>query len=348
MTVNVAIIGAGVIGCSVALRLYEVLQSNAVVTIISETFSPNTTSNKAGAIIMPFNVTNSDGSVANENNRNIEKWTRESFKLLHDLYNSKEAGVVDVQLVNGYYSEEAAHDATPPWWSDLTPGFRQVGQLEKSQMNIPSCFDIVYAFSTFIINGRKWLPWMMDKIKQQGGSFVQRKIRDLSELNSYDIVINCTGIGSHELVNDRLVYPVHGDVILVNAPWIKQFYFLIGKELYTYIFPRADDVLLGGTGRRDDWSELPDDQSVQALKRRCDEVVPSLEGVNVLQTWAGLRPGRDIVRLEKDSIQTDSPLLIHCYGHGGQGMVLAWGCALDVSNLVLEHVKRSNLTKPKL
>ena len=37
---------------------------------------------------------------------------------------------------------------------------------------------------------------------------------------------------------------------------------------------------------------------------------------------------RDTVRLEEERSADKSPV-IHCYGHGGQGVVLHWGCALQ-------------------
>jgi len=43
----------------------------------------------------------------------------------------------------------------------------------------------------------------MMKIKENGGLIAQYKVESLSELSGYDIVINCTGLGSRELVGDK-------------------------------------------------------------------------------------------------------------------------------------------------
>ncbi len=346
MAVQIAVVGAGVVGCSVALRLQEVLASSAVVTVVSEAFSPHTTSDAAGAIMIPFDVTTGGGGGTQD--EDLKKWTRATFQYLKELTNSDEAGLMDLQLVNGYYSDEGYADESKPWWSDLTSGFRHVGTEEAKQMNIPAKFKVVYAFNTYILNGRKYLPWMMDKIRNKGGTFMQKKITDLSELSGYDVVINCTGLGSYELVGDRTMYPVHGDAVLVDAPWLKQFFILMGKQDLTYMFPRSHDLLLGGTKRIDDWSVTPDESSLQALKGRCTDIVPSLAHAREIMTWAGLRPTRDSVRLEKDLGQTACPLLIHCYGHGGQGVLLSWGCALDVAAMVVKHLEEKRYVKHKL
>jgi D-amino-acid oxidase len=48
----------------------------------------------------------------------------------------------------------------------------------------------------------------------------------------------------------------------------------------------------------------------------------------------GLRPVRPSVRLEAEALGGGRRLL-HNYGHGGAGVTLSWGCALDVTAEVL-------------
>ena len=43
---------------------------------------------------------------------------------------------------------------------------------------------------------------------------------------------------------------------------------------------------------------------------------------------AGLRPARPVVRLE--TVRSPGSTVVHCYGHGGAGITLSWGCADDV------------------
>jgi D-amino-acid oxidase len=42
----------------------------------------------------------------------------------------------------------------------------------------------------------------------------------------------------------------------------------------------------------------------------------------------GLRPARPEVRLERVGD------VVHCYGHGGAGVTLSWGCAREVAELL--------------
>lgn len=50
---NVAVVGAGVIGLSAALHLKERFPGLLDVTVIADRFTPNTTSDKSGMIILP-------------------------------------------------------------------------------------------------------------------------------------------------------------------------------------------------------------------------------------------------------------------------------------------------------
>jgi D-amino-acid oxidase len=70
-------------------------------------------------------------------------------------------------------------------------------------------------------------------------------------------------------------------------------------------------------------------------------MVPALRSAEVLGHRVGLRPARPSVRLESVPHADGSPGgVVHCYGHGGAGVTLAWGCADDVVTLVREALAR--------
>src|ERR1700683_363717 len=70
-----------------------------------------------------------------------------------------------------------------------------------------------------------------------------------------------------------------------------------------------------------------------AILERCTDIVPALAGARVLESIAGLRPGRPEVRVELDRDLLPVPV-VHNYGHGGAGITRGWGCAQDVAGLV--------------
>ena len=54
-------------------------------------------------------------------------------------------------------------------------------------------------------------------------------------------------------------------------------------------------------------------------------VEPRLAGARVREVLVGLRPGRPAVRVEVE--RTAGMRVVHCYGHGGNGVMLSWGSA---------------------
>ena len=59
------------------------------------------------------------------------------------------------------------------------------------------------------------------------------------------------------------------------------------------------------------------------------DVFPALADAPVLGVEVGLRPARPSVWLEREG------RVVHDYGHGGNGVMLSWGCADAVTALVL-------------
>ncbi len=75
------------------------------------------------------------------------------------------------------------------------------------------------------------------------------------------------------------------------------------------------------------------------MHRRCVEFMPALKDAQIDLNFAvrvGLRPfRRQNVRLEREQ----DTCIIHNYGHGGGGVTLLWGCALEVLEIAKELVQ---------
>ncbi|MCA9676574.1 MAG: FAD-binding oxidoreductase, partial [Myxococcales bacterium] len=108
-----------------------------------------------------------------------------------------------------------------------------------------------------------------------------------------------------------------------------------------YAIPRRDEVILGGSA-----IEVADEVADEAaaggaaappvddaltVRILADAARFGLTHGDVRAVRVGLRPGRAEVRLARD---LHDPRIVHCYGHGGAGFTLAWGCAEDVVGLV--------------
>ena len=234
-----------------------------------------------------------------------------------------------------------------PSWKDLVFGFRHVDPKSEEAYAVnapPDCTDI-WAFQTYVLNCTNYLQWLMSLFHQCGGLVEKRRVSSFNELESYDIIINCTGLGSHELLGDHAVQPASGQLVIVAAPWANHIAVNVREdEGVIYILPRADGVALGGSMEKGNWSEQVDAATENRILRGCKKLVPSLSKADIVDRWVGLRPLREHIRLESE-VTNGGRRLIHCYGHGGQGIVLSWGCALDIGDIVSQSITAKPTSK---
>ena len=339
---KIAIVGGGIIGCSTAYRLSTVLPSDKCqITLISDKFSPHTTSDLSSGCLIPFDVTYPPSSDSVEGVGDIRRWARETIDHAQKLYLSPD--VVEVGITHIYGCEAIAvgldsDTIEDPWWTYLTHGFRRItDEEEKKAFNVPSGYNNVISFGLYLLDSRVYLPWLMSNFRKNCGIVKQQKITDLAKLaKEYDIVINCTGLGAYDLVSDKDIFPISGEAMSLNAPWLKNFVVLIdGTQDFTYIYPRSSDVVVGGTSKVNDWNDKSNVETSVSRLEACRKVMPGLEKARVMSTWVGLRPGRSKIRLTCDTMLPDSSVtIIHCYGHGSKGISLHWGCALEIEKMV--------------
>lgn len=63
----------------------------------------------------------------------------------------------------------------------------------------------------------------MKRFLRNGGLIIRKKVEDLDTFianSAYDVIVNCSGLGSRELLNDDQMYAVRGQVSRVKANWI--------------------------------------------------------------------------------------------------------------------------------
>jgi D-amino-acid oxidase len=108
------------------------------------------------------------------------------------------------------------------------------------------------------------------------------------------------------------------------------------EQALTYIVPREDTVVLGGTAEVGSTELRPNLAIAEGIRRRCAALVPAVADARVLEHRVGLRPGRSAVRLERED--RGGNVVVHCYGHGGAGVTLSWGCAAEVARLCTDAV----------
>lgn len=169
-----------------------------------------------------------------------------------------------------------------------------------------------------------YLRWLGSRVEALGGTLTRLNLGALPDHG--DVVVNCSGLGARLLGADRSVVPVAGQVVVVDGVELDR-WALDGRGP-TYVVPRRHEVVVGGTADEGEWSRTPSPEVAVEILRRATALVPALAHARVVRHKVGLRPARPTVRLERVG------RVVHCYGHGGAGVTLSWGCADDVVGLV--------------
>jgi D-amino-acid oxidase len=140
-------------------------------------------------------------------------------------------------------------------------------------------------------------------------------------------------LSAREIAGDGSVYPIRGQIIRVRRPAAdRRIINALHEQALTYIVPRSQDCILGGTAEEHNWSLAIEPDTAAGILQRAQALAPALTEAEVIEHLVGLRPGRKEVRLELEQLAAGSAV-IHNYGHGGAGFTLSWGCAQEVAEL---------------
>ncbi|MDT9595121.1 FAD-dependent oxidoreductase [Nocardioides zeae] len=305
---RVIVVGAGVVGLTAAVRL---LEAGHRVDVVARDLPLETTSSVAAAIWYPY--------LALPRAR-VADWARTSYAVLDALSDTEPAAGVTMR--DG--TELSRRPTGEPWWAASVPG-----PTPARETSLPDGYASGWSFRLPVVEMPLHLRWLHSRVEQLGGTVTRM---NLSALPTHaDVVVNATGIGARLLASDRTVVPVRGQVLYVEQVGLERWCLAPGDgdgDHPTYVVPRSDDVVVGGTEIEGEWSRTPSPETAQEILERAAHLVPELRGARVLRHKVGLRPLRPSVRVERvDDV-------VHCYGHGGSGVTLAWGCAEEVVRLV--------------
>jgi D-amino-acid oxidase len=312
MSSKAIVIGAGVIGLSTAVRL---LEQGLEVEVWAAQFPPHTTSNIAAAFWMPYAAAPAD---------KVQQWTLDSYQSFLEFSEDPYSGVRAMPTI-----EVLPAGTSIPDCHQSLPGLRMLSASE-----LPEHLAGGYTFNSFVIDTTKYMPFLCERAEECGAYLVQKQLDSLDEaLAKADLVINCAGIGARELVNDREIYAGRGQVVRIAKQDLNQ---VIGDasqhERPTYIVPRENDCVLGGSFDERQEDLLPQSDLTESIMWRCQELEPRLKMSSPLEVIVGLRPCRKIIRLERQEMP-GGKVIIHNYGHGGSGITLSWGCAQEAAKL---------------
>jgi D-amino-acid oxidase len=308
---TVTVVGGGVVGLTIALEL-----ARAGHTVEVHTADPvgDTTSAVAAALWFPYRAAPADA---------VLRWAAVSLEVFGALAEDPGSGVA-------MRPGTVVHRSSEPdlWWSPAVPGHRpaEPGELPPGATAGTRC-------TLPVVDMGRYLPFLLDSCRAAGVTVVPALVDRLPDVPG-DLVVVAAGLRSGQLFGDDTGVPVQGQVVRLADPGLTGW--LLDEDNpagLTYVVPRGDDVVVGGTAVEGATGLQPDPDVEAAVLDRAFALIPELRGARVLSRAVGLRPGRPTVRLDRTLVEGRP--VIACYGHGGAGVTLSWGCARDVVALTV-------------
>jgi D-amino-acid oxidase len=302
---RVLVVGAGVTGLSCAVRL---LERGHEVGVVARDLPLETTSAVAAALWYPY--------LAHPPER-VSAWAHTTYAELARLAADPQTGV---DLRPG--TEVLRRAAPLPDWLAAVRGARPT-------TDVPAGYAAGWTFVAPVVEMPVYLRWLAGRVEAGGGTLTRMALAALPD--RAEVVVDAAGLGARLLAHDPEVVPVRGQVLYVEQVGLDRWW--LDDSGPTYVIPRSEDVVVGGTEDHGHWDRTPDPRVADVVLRRAVALVPELRGARVLGHRVGLRPARPAVRLEEVATPGGTRV-VHCYGHGGAGVTLSWGCADEVAALV--------------
>jgi D-amino-acid oxidase len=277
---SVAILGSGVIGLTTATELRR-KWPQLPITIFAKGASGSTapdvtatTSFKAGGQFEPSIIID---EYRGSNRALLTAYLRASAKRIREIEATRHAADFGIAPRKNYTFDDpnlGFDEFIPP---DVVPSYRQ-GPLPFSEMrNSDGTRQVGREYSTWLINPRILLPKLAAdlaarNVPRRVMTFEnQQQVASLSET----IIINCTGLGAKALFGDNAMVPKRG--LLVRLPNARQrFSYLFSggceNNRISYMFARQTDLVIGGTVKDNEESEVVSQHDRDVCGRLIDNI----------------------------------------------------------------------------
>lgn len=318
---RVCVVGAGVTGLTSAIRLAEAGHS---VHILAAQPAAESVSAVAGAMWFPYRAFPQE---------RVLGWSMTSLVVFETLADDPATGVAM------RYGTELHRRGNPDlWWAQhLTgPTLRSADELSGVIAANPDILGGLRARLPIIVMSR-YLGWLERRCADLGVAVSVARLGSMADLDpSAEAVVLAVGLGAGDLLGDAELTPIRGQVVRLANPGLTDW--LLDEDdpsQFCYVIPRWDDVVCGGTAEVGQMSLEPDMATEAAILARARSLVPALADAPIVSRAVGLRPGRREVRLERcDDLDPAGRPVVACYGHGGAGVTMSWGCADEVAGLL--------------
>ena len=267
---RVAVVGAGVMGLTTARRLVE---TGAAVTIYAKDFPAETRSARASGVWSPSSRIGLVEAAPEGFAGRWERWARASYAT-HQHY----VGAVGapVEFVRQYALFDDPRPPQTPASRDylhlarrlagMTPGWSSVAAGDH-----PFAAARARSGTEMTFNVASYSKQLTRDFLLRGGRMARREFPDLEAMLALDepAIVNCTGYGAKNLVNDDSLVPVRGQINWLT-PQLEARYGLYYNNVFA--LSRRDGVVVQYLGPNDDWGYGDDSEAADR-----DEMLTALE-----------------------------------------------------------------------
>ncbi len=258
-TTHAAVIGAGVIGLTTALRL---IQTGANVTIYAKDLPRETRSARATGVWSPSSRIGLRSAVSEGFGDTWERWARSSYQTHQHYIGSLGAPVEYVP----FYS---LRSHTPPPGSAAQRDFLHLSRRVRNMMpRGRSLSDDAHAFPVasawrsldMAFNIAAYTDRLVRDFLAMGGRMVRKSFTDRAEVLALpeSLIMNCTGYGAKTLWGAEDLAPVRGQINWM-PPQPEARYGLYHEDVY--VLSRGDGVIVQYTGPNDDYGYGIEDET---------------------------------------------------------------------------------------
>lgn len=372
MTDEIIVIGSGVSGITTALTLQllgcetKIVSDKKPSDITDKNAHPTFASLFPAASVIPHSVHSEQLKTAFNHSQTLFYELRKfSFPGLatHHHFEIFEEDPGDLDYRNWMPNFRYLNDLD----SDTIP------QRKKSPKLHGWVFDCIFA------DWPLYFPALIETYQQCGGNIISHKIEQSDiETLSADTIVNCSGAGAPHLFDDpcdkQLIMRGHM-LHKANAPLIKNKSEEIISYNYTpvasvysndsgtpcdvYFYPRKDGWIIGGSRQiakleQQQWPENNGEECYEInditfpkqildlnsdiLQKTYEQSLDLADDLSISVGYRYIRNRDDGLRLEEEEISTKK--VYHNYGHGGAGVTLSWGCAVEIAHKITDYTNK--------
>ncbi|MBI1391270.1 MAG: FAD-dependent oxidoreductase [Alphaproteobacteria bacterium] len=247
---EIAVVGAGVIGLTTAIRLIE---AGVDVTVYAKDFPAETRSARATGVWSPSSRIGVGDAVSPAFEDRWEKWARASYGV-HQQY----TGSIDasVEFQDQFYVSDNGAPSTSASRDFLELG-RRLSGLTPKWSDRPEASNLfggrrVRGGLSMVFNVAGYADRLTRDFLLRGGRMVRREFPDRSAVLdlSESVIVNCTGYGARQLWADERLAPVRGQINWLAAQPSARYGFMFRD---VFVVSRADGVAVQMVGANDDF-----------------------------------------------------------------------------------------------